>query len=300
MNYKRLNFFKELGCVPLLILDNEYSSNQGKARNKQHLEQDENKDPWNRAVCERIKAIGEEVGIDVFWIDATEENMPLGERAYHANDRLKEWKKRYDGKASDRFCASISKRYSALNDSWNQNKGGVETIYYVGRDDSKRFAATVQKWLTRGTKLTDRGIRAGNFAMIREVLDCPAIITDAVFTDLREQEFLMKNELHQQEVAEKTVSAFLEWLGAYKLEEEEMGIEEPAWPEPYFEYLNSLLKEAPIAEKRYNAPLTRGDAFRIITDVTKVLTESQNALYGRLERLLTQPQGIPYEDTSEE
>lgn len=87
---------------------------------------------------------------------------------------------------------------------------GSETYY--NRANSKTLANTVHKYLVQAAGLKDRGVKTGNFAVIRDTT-MPAILLEVGFLSNKNDEAALFNETFQNRVAEGVVKGMKEYLG---------------------------------------------------------------------------------------
>ncbi|WP_211744942.1 N-acetylmuramoyl-L-alanine amidase family protein [Paenibacillus sp. Marseille-Q4541] len=87
---------------------------------------------------------------------------------------------------------------------------GSETYY--NRANSKSLATTVHKYLVQAAGLKDRGVKTGNFAVIRDTT-MPAILLEVGFLSNKNDEAALFNETFQNRVAEGVVKGMKEYLG---------------------------------------------------------------------------------------
>ncbi|WP_375547025.1 N-acetylmuramoyl-L-alanine amidase [Paenibacillus sp.] len=87
---------------------------------------------------------------------------------------------------------------------------GSETYYQ--RDASKSLASVLHKYLVKSTGLPDRGIRYGNFHVIRET-KMPAVLLEVGYLSNPKDEAALFSESLQNSVAQGIVSGIKEYLG---------------------------------------------------------------------------------------
>lgn len=96
------------------------------------------------------------------------------------------------------------------NSSTSSSATGSETYYQ--RDASKALANVMHKYLVQATGLTDRGVRYGNFHVIRETT-MPAVLLEVGYLSNKGDESLLFSEALQNKVAAGIVSGIKEYLG---------------------------------------------------------------------------------------
>ena len=96
------------------------------------------------------------------------------------------------------------------NSGASSSASGTETYYQ--REASKAFANVMHKYLIPATGLSDRGVRYGNFHVIRET-KMPAVLLEVGYLSNKGDEALLFTEALQNRVAAAMVSAIKEYLG---------------------------------------------------------------------------------------
>ncbi|GAB6990234.1 N-acetylmuramoyl-L-alanine amidase family protein [Paenibacillus pini] len=87
---------------------------------------------------------------------------------------------------------------------------GTETYYQ--RESSKALAKVMHKYLVQATGLTDRGVRYGNFHVIRET-KMPAVLLEVGYLSNKNDESALFSEALQNRVAQGIVKGIKEYLG---------------------------------------------------------------------------------------
>lgn len=96
------------------------------------------------------------------------------------------------------------------NSSNSAAASGSETYYQ--RDSSIPFAKVMHKYLVQATGLSDRGVRYGNFHVIRETT-MPAVLLEVGYLSNKGDEAKLFTEALQNKVAAGIVSGIKEYLG---------------------------------------------------------------------------------------
>ncbi len=137
-----------------------------------------------------VKVYLEERGYRVALTRQSDFFVPLKTRAHFANDI--------------QATLFVSVHY---NSAPNREAKGIEIFYYGEGDDvkrrtaSKNFASTVLSALIAKTKGGNRGVRHGNFAVIRETT-MPAILVEAGFMSNQEEMTRLRDPLYEQRIAQ--------------------------------------------------------------------------------------------------
>ncbi|AIQ48119.1 N-acetylmuramoyl-L-alanine amidase [Paenibacillus sp. FSL R7-0273] len=96
------------------------------------------------------------------------------------------------------------------NSSSSSAASGTETYYQ--RESSKALANVMQKYLVQSTGLSNRGVRYGNFHVIRET-KMPAVLLEAGYLSNKGDESVLFKDDVQNKIAEGIVSGIKEYLG---------------------------------------------------------------------------------------
>lgn len=144
-------------------------------------------------VLKTAELLKRESGIDVVLTRSDDTYLELRERAAVAN-----------GLNADMFISVHA------NASTNASVSGTETYYQ--RDGSKALAGIMQKYLVQATGLSNRGVRYGNFHVIRET-KMPAVLLEAGYLSNRGDEALLYTEATQNKIAEGIVKGIKEYFG---------------------------------------------------------------------------------------
>lgn len=96
------------------------------------------------------------------------------------------------------------------NSSASSSASGTETYYQ--REASKALANVMHKYLVQATGLSDRGVRYGNFHVIRET-KMPAVLLEVGYLSNKKDEALLFTDALQNKVAASIVSGIKEYLG---------------------------------------------------------------------------------------
>ncbi|WP_339319917.1 N-acetylmuramoyl-L-alanine amidase [Paenibacillus sp. FSL R10-2734] len=144
-------------------------------------------------VLKTAELLKKENNIDVVLTRSNDTFLELKERAAMANN-LK----------ADIFISVHA------NSSASSSASGTETYYQ--REASKSLAKVMHKYLVQATGLSDRGVRYGNFHVIRET-KMPAVLLEVGYLSSKKDEALLFSEASQNKVAASIVSGIKEYLG---------------------------------------------------------------------------------------
>ena len=152
---------------------------------------------FNHPTAKKLQSVLNSCGLSAIMVSDTKEDTPLQTRVERAN--------------KERADIFISIHYNALNGKWGEH-GGIETYYFKTSSKGKRLAELVQKELVRETGRRDRGIKEGDFYVLRATA-MPAILCECGFMDNLEEAKLMLNESYQWKVAEAIGKGICSYLG---------------------------------------------------------------------------------------
>lgn len=144
-------------------------------------------------VLKTAELLKKEKNIDVVLTRSNDTFLELKERAAMANN-LK----------ADIFISVHA------NSSGSSAASGTETYYQ--REASKALANVMHKYLVQATGLSDRGVRYGNFHVIRET-KMPAVLLEVGYLSNKKDEALLFTDALQNKVAASIVSGIKEYLG---------------------------------------------------------------------------------------
>jgi N-acetylmuramoyl-L-alanine amidase len=86
------------------------------------------------------------------------------------------------------------------NSATDRSARGIETYCYQFGGDGEKLAQSIQDELIKATGLTDRGVKAANFAVLRET-KMPAVLTELAFISNPEEEKLLADTEFQDKCA---------------------------------------------------------------------------------------------------
>ncbi len=154
---------------------------------------------FNREVVGLILSLMEKKGLRSFQLVPEEEDIPLSIRVARANQLFK----------TD-ICVTVAVHSNAYGDGRHFTvPRGIETYYHESSHAGKRIAEMFQENLVQITGWRNRGIRRGNFQLIRDT-SMPAILTENGFYTNREQlEYLLDPDWRTR-IAEAHVEAIKE------------------------------------------------------------------------------------------
>ncbi len=152
---------------------------------------------FNSAVAALVKSYLIEEGLAVLFAHDERKDIPLSERAKHAN-RMN-------------VDAFISIHANAHGTDWN-NANGIETyVYQTASKDSMTLASLIQNSLIIACNRADRGVKMANFAVLRETR-MPAVLIECGFMTNREETALLQEKAYRIQCAKAITFAIMAWL----------------------------------------------------------------------------------------
>lgn len=142
---------------------------------------------FNEAVARRLKKNMQNQNVLCIFSHDINRDVPLNERITLAN-RMK----------VDLF---ISIHANAFGTQWNE-VNGIETFTWVNaRSVTRSFATLIHQEVIKSTGRKNRGIKQGNFAVLRET-NMPAALVECGFMTNKQEMKLLKEPMYQQQCAD--------------------------------------------------------------------------------------------------
>ena len=154
---------------------------------------------FNREVVDQMLLLLEVKSLKSFQLVPEEEDVPLSTRVSRANQLFK-----------TNICVLVAVHSNAYGDGVRFTvPRGIESYYYHSSEAGRKIAEVFQENLVQVTGWRDRGVKRGDFQIIRETL-MPAILTEVGFYTNREQlEYLLDPDWRMR-IAEAHVEAITE------------------------------------------------------------------------------------------
>lgn len=145
----------------------------------------------NLDVSRRLERALQEAGFKTVMTRTRDEFIALSERSSHAN--------RYRNAVFVSIHFNSAYRTSAL---------GIETFYRSS--ESEKFARLVQSELIKNVGATDRGIKTGNFAVLRNTKH-PSILVEGGFISNKDERAAMLDPQYRQVVADSIARGIIQF-----------------------------------------------------------------------------------------
>lgn len=218
-----INFNERLGFVPLLILDGGHGITTPERRTPpladgRIIQEYE----FNKAVVALADLYARQLGFETYITSPDETDTPLAERVQRANNAYAEYRARLERQgintAGRDIATFVSVHYNTLGTVYQNRASGIETFYYPTSVRGRRLAENLLEALSRGTPQVIRGVKPGNFYVLRRT-QMPASLIEPGFMDYRPEAELMGSDAFRQEVAKELVEGVLAYYGIdYRIE----------------------------------------------------------------------------------
>jgi N-acetylmuramoyl-L-alanine amidase len=154
---------------------------------------------FNREVVTMMMSMLEELHLRAYQLVPEENDISLSARVARANKLNK-----------TNICVLVAVHSNAYGDGLRfTSPRGIESYYYESSEPGRRIAEVFQENLIQITGWRDRGVRRGNFQIIRESA-MPAILTENGFYTNREQCEYLLDPAWRKRIAEAHVEAITE------------------------------------------------------------------------------------------
>lgn len=145
----------------------------------------------NLDVARRLERSLKEAGFKTIMTRTKDEFIALSERSSIAN------------RARNAIFVSVH-----FNSSYRTAALGIETFFRSA--ESQKLAGAIQKELIKNTKATDRGVKTGNFAVLRNTKH-PAVLVEGGFVSNKDERSAMCDPLYRQIVADSIARAVVQY-----------------------------------------------------------------------------------------
>lgn len=158
------------------------------------------------------------------------------------------------------------------NSSDNKSAGGTETFCYKFGGNGERLAACVHQELTR-LALFNRGVKEGNFHVIRETR-MPAALTELAFISNPQEEALLRDPNFQDRCARLIAQGIAKYF-AIKESEVVFADIQNHWAKAEIEKALELGLVSPGNLFRPDEPLTRAEAVALLMRLYRLLSRKE-------------------------
>lgn len=98
------------------------------------------------------------------------------------------------------------------NAAANKDAHGTETFCYKFGGDSERLANCIQNQILKTLGTGDRGIKEGNFAVLRDT-NCPAVLVELAFISNEGEEKILASEQGKDDFARAIARGITDYVG---------------------------------------------------------------------------------------
>lgn len=163
---------------------------------------------FNQAVVEEMMKQLRDYECQVIWVSEEKKDVPLATRVNRANTAFEELTN-LNGR-SNINSIFVSIHANAHTGSWGSSNG-IETFALAGSQVGIELAQSVQRRLIRATLLRDRGVKTGNFFVLRGTR-MPAILCECGFMDNRDEAVLLRTTAYRILCATAIVEGIVEHM----------------------------------------------------------------------------------------
>lgn len=130
------------------------------------------------------------------------------------------------------------------NAAGNPNTKGTEVFHFPGSVEGGKLAKAIQSSLIGIGGLVDRGVKANNFAVLRET-KMPAVLVELAFISNLEEEKLLSSDAFQNQAAKAIVNGIYSYLGLKTPESNNNAPQVPSWASKQIDWAfgNNLINE---------------------------------------------------------
>jgi N-acetylmuramoyl-L-alanine amidase len=165
---------------------------------------------FNDAVCDFLEVEAKRhPNVILFRTAPEDKDVALSVRSSRANAKYKEVCAKYS--KENVVCIFLSVHANAFKGEWG-DWGGISSHYYNDSVKGKKLATIMQKHLTQGTPLRDRGVLDNNFHVLRETV-MPAVLVECAFMDNLHEATLVKSTNYRKECAVELMMGACEYFG---------------------------------------------------------------------------------------
>jgi len=97
------------------------------------------------------------------------------------------------------------------NGATNADAKGTETFCALIGGDSEKLATCIQKQIVSSLGTVDRGVKTGNFYVLR-LTDCPAVLVETAFISNEDDEILLADENSRDQFAAAIARGITDYL----------------------------------------------------------------------------------------
>lgn len=212
-----IDFYNELGFVPLLIIDGGHGATTPEKRTPPFPDGTVIQEyQFNKPTAEFTAQDAQRLGFRTYLTSPGDFDTPLSVRTSRANTEYLQYVRQLNAQGIDTtgkiVAVFVSIHYNVLGTEWQVRANGIETFYYTGSVLGQQLAQDVLDRLISFTGLVDRGAKPANYYVLRRTL-MPATLAECGFMDYLPEAQLMLNEDFQRTVASAIVAGVCDFYG---------------------------------------------------------------------------------------
>jgi N-acetylmuramoyl-L-alanine amidase len=176
-------------------------------------------------------------GFATLLVAPTDEDTPLAERVNKAN------------KAKANFYLSV--HANAFNAKLDNKAGGIETFAHFSYPKTVAKAKVIHKWVMKGTKMKDRGVKNGNWLYVCQKTAMEAVLTELGFMDNIDDLKKLMSDSYRKECAVELAKALCEIYNMEYVTEPKPATTKPTTKKgTYYRVITGSFSDRDNAEKR--------------------------------------------------
>lgn len=212
-----IDFYAELGFVPLLIIDGGHGSTTPEKRTPPLPDGTVIQEyQFNKPTAAFTAADAQRLGFETYLTSPGDFDTPLSVRTSRANTEYLEYMRQLSAQGINiegkNVAVFVSIHYNVLGKEFQVRANGIETFYYTGSVKGQQLAQNILDRLIQSTGAVDRGAKPANFYVLRNTL-MPAALAECGFMDYLPEALLMLNEEYQKTVASAIVAGVCDFYG---------------------------------------------------------------------------------------
>jgi N-acetylmuramoyl-L-alanine amidase len=209
--------FAKLGFTPLLILDDGHGPETPGKRTPPFPDGKViHENTFNKTVINLLEVEARRLGYNTLQVAPEDKDVALITRSNRANKAYADYIAQLGGQRcinGKPIAIYISEHFNAMGDDWDDSTAdGMGVFCYALGGEAEKIATAVLKFLAQGTPQKNRGVKTGNFHVIRET-NMPAILIEPGFMDDPEEAALMTSPSYHKEMVVEILQGIGEYYG---------------------------------------------------------------------------------------
>lgn len=137
---------------------------------------------------------------------------PRGFEVYYLSEEMDDWTRAVAKRENAAFQFTPEKNYFL---SRNANISLWDIIYSENRIESMELAEAICRGLAQETNLRNRGVKGGNFYVLRGI-DLPGVLVEVGFLSNPKEEIRLKNPVYQYKIARGIARGIMSYKAKYE------------------------------------------------------------------------------------